>query len=40
MMNIVYRYRKQRSPFDKTNYIEDWVPRPNKYHKSRKPRLS
>eukprot|EP01015_Nassula_variabilis_P030353 TRINITY_DN665_c0_g2_i2.p1 TRINITY_DN665_c0_g2~~TRINITY_DN665_c0_g2_i2.p1 ORF type:complete len:258 (-),score=27.19 TRINITY_DN665_c0_g2_i2:174-947(-) len=39
MMGIVYRYQQQRSPFDKTNYVEGWVPRPNKYHKARKPRL-
>ena len=38
--NIAYRYIKKRSPFDKTNYIEDYVPRPTKYPSSRKPRLS
>ncbi|KAL4446981.1 hypothetical protein ABPG74_014953 [Tetrahymena malaccensis] len=36
--SIVYRYKPQRSLFDKTSYIEDYVERPNKYHKSRKPK--
>mmetsp|Transcript_39457 Transcript_39457/g.45903 ORF Transcript_39457/g.45903 Transcript_39457/m.45903 type:complete len:238 (-) Transcript_39457:101-814(-) len=36
---IVYRYTPKRSPFDRTAYIEDYVPRPTKYHKDRKPRL-
>lgn len=40
LKNIVYRYIPQRSPFDKTSYIENYIPRPNKYHKTRKPRLS
>jgi hypothetical protein len=38
LYNIVYRYVPQRNPFDKTNYIDDYVPRVTKYHKSRKPR--
>lgn len=38
--NLVYRYVRKRSPFDKTSYIEDYVPRPTKYHKDRKPRLA
>lgn len=37
--NIVYSYVPQRNPFDKTSYIKNYVPRPNKYHKTRKPRL-
>ena len=37
--SIVYRYVRKRSPFDKTNYIDNYVPPPVKYHKSRKPRL-
>ena len=40
MRNIVYRFTPQRSPYDKTSYIENYIPRPNKYHKTRKPRLS
>ena len=38
--SIVYRYIPKRSPFDKTGFIDDYVPRPNKYPKSRKPRLT
>ena len=38
--SIVYGYIPQRSPFDKTSYIEKYVPRPTKYHKTRKPRLA
>ena len=37
--SIVYRYIKKRSPFDKTNYIDDYIPPQVKYHKTRKPRL-
>lgn len=37
--SIVYRYVRKRSPFDKTNYIDNYVAPPVKYHKSRKPRL-
>lgn len=37
-MSIVHRYIPQRSVFDKTNYIEDYVARPNKYHATRKPK--
>ncbi|EGR33851.1 hypothetical protein IMG5_034830 [Ichthyophthirius multifiliis] len=36
--NIVYRYKPQRSPFDKTNYIDNYVPRPNHFHPDRKPK--
>ena len=35
---IVYRYKAQRSVFDKTSYVDDYVPRPNKFHASRKPK--
>jgi hypothetical protein len=30
----------KRSPYDKTQYIEDYVPNPGKYHHTRKPRLA
>lgn len=40
MKNMVYRYTPQRSAFDKTSYIEKYIPRPNKFHKNRKPRLA
>ena len=38
--NIVIGYQRQRSPFDKTSYNENWVPRQRLYHKSRKPKLA
>ncbi len=38
--SIVYRYVPKRSPFDKTNYIDNYIPPPLKYHKKRKPRLA
>lgn len=38
--SLVYRYQPKRSIFDQTSYIDGYVPRPNKYHKTRKPRLS
>lgn len=38
--SIVYRYIRKRSPFDKTNYIDNYIPPPVKYHKNRKPRLA
>ena len=38
--SIVHGYIPQRSAFDKTSYIEKYVPRPTKFHKTRKPRLS
>ena len=34
----VIRYVPKRSPFDKTGYVEDWIPRQKLYHKNRKPR--
>ena len=37
---IVHRYRKTRSPFDKSNYIDDWIERPYKFHRNRKPKMS
>lgn len=37
--NIVYRRERPRNVFDKTNYIEEWIPRGKKFHPSRKPRL-
>jgi Ribosomal protein L19. len=37
--SIVYGYVPKRSPFDKTNYVDYYVPPPTKYHKTRKPRL-
>jgi len=40
MHSIVYSYVPQRSPYDKTSYIEKYIPRPIKFHKTRKPRLS
>lgn len=36
--NIVIRYQPRRSPFDKTSFNEDWIPRQKLYHKTRKPR--
>lgn len=38
--SIVYRYIPKRSTFDKTSYVDYYVPPPVKYHKSRKPRLA
>ena len=38
--SIVLRYTPKRSPFDKTNYISDYVPRAIPYHASRKPKLT
>jgi len=38
--SIAYRYIPKRSPFDKTNYVDYYIPPQDKYHKSRKPRLS
>lgn len=35
----MFRYVPKRSPFDKTSFIEDFIPRQIKYHKDRKPRL-
>lgn len=35
--SIVYRYTPKASPYDKTGYRDDYVPRPNKYHITRKP---
>lgn len=40
LCSIVYRYTPQRSPYDKTSFIEKYIEKPNKYHPSRKPRLS
>ncbi|KAM3143714.1 hypothetical protein pb186bvf_004210 [Paramecium bursaria] len=37
-VGIAVGYVKQRSPFDKTNYIENYIPRQTPYAKSRKPR--
>lgn len=37
--NIVYGYVPKRSPFDKTHYIENYIPREIKYPKSRRPKL-
>ncbi|CAD8061828.1 unnamed protein product [Paramecium primaurelia] len=37
--NIVYGYVPKRSPFDKTHYIENYIPRQIPYPKSRRPRL-
>ena len=34
----VIRYTPKRSPFNKTTYNEEWIPRERLYHKSRKPR--
>lgn len=36
--NIVIRYQPRRSPFDKTSFNENWIPRTRLYHKTRKPR--
>ena len=36
--SYVIRYTPRRSPFDKTTYNEEWIPRQKLYHKSRKPR--
>jgi len=38
--SIAYRYIPKRSAFDKTNYVDYYIPPPVKYHKSRKPRLA
>lgn len=38
LYNYVIRYTPKRSPFDKTTYNEEWIPRERLYHKSRKPR--
>jgi len=38
--SIVYRYIPKRSAFDKTNYVDYYVPPPVKYHRTRKPRLA
>ena len=40
LKRIVYRYLPKRSPFDQTTYIDEYLPRPNPYHPSRKPRLT
>jgi hypothetical protein len=37
---IVYRFRPRRSIFDQTAYIDDYIPKPTKYHETRKPRLT
>lgn len=36
--NIVIRYHKRRSMFDRTTFNEDWIPRQVPYSKHRKPR--
>lgn len=36
--SIVIRYQPRRSPFDKTAFSENWIPKQKLYHKSRKPR--
>jgi hypothetical protein len=36
--NIVIRYQPRRSPFDKTAFNQEWIPRQSPYHKTRKPR--
>jgi hypothetical protein len=40
LKNIVYRYLPRRSPFDQTSYIDDFIPRPNQFPKTRKPKLT
>ncbi|KRX01101.1 Translation protein SH3-like domain [Pseudocohnilembus persalinus] len=37
--SIVQRYTPQRSPYDQTQYIEDYIPRNTPYHYKRKPQL-
>ncbi len=34
----VVRYTPKRSPFDKTTYNEEWLPRQRLFNKHRKPR--
>ena len=40
LKKIVYRYIPKRSPFDQTSYIDEYIPRPNSYPPTRKPRLA
>ena len=36
--SVVIGYKRKRSIFDMTSYEEEWVPRVQQYHKTRKPK--